>query len=325
MQHTRMNLDVRKFQHTEYERYSQMLNSIFPDHPLSAEELKSFDDNRDKTKYYFRRYSCFDEKGQIVGFGEIGHISWSFNPRRFSIRIYVGKAHQNQGVGHFLYEKMIRFLADLNASEVWAHAREDMPGSLSFFIRRGFRETARSWESSLELNTVKVSQFSGYLVKAASSGVEISNLARELKEDPDCYLKLYRLNQEVRADDPSPEPYTPLSYEQWLASDMKDPGLIPEAYVIAKHGSEYVGVSTVRRREKDPRALEQLLTGVKREYRGKGVAFAMKLRVIEFARKNGYERIKTEFASTNASMMGINMKLGFKRETGWVGYSKALA
>jgi len=53
----------------------------------------------------------------------------------------------------------------------------------------------------------------------------------------------------------------------------------------------------------------QALTGVRREYRGKGVAFAMKPKVIGYARKNGYEKIKTENATTNPSMFGINMKL----------------
>jgi len=50
----------------------------------------------------------------------------------------------------------------------------------------------------------------------------------------------------------------------------------------------------------------------------------MKPKVIEYARKNGYEKIKTENATTNASMFGINMKLGFKKETGWIAFSKTL-
>src|SRR6058998_428331 len=86
------------------------------------------------------------------------------------------------------------------------------------------------------------------------------------------------------------EAYTPIPYEQWLSFDMKDPGLLPEAYAIAKQGDRYAGLSTVRRLDKEPRGLWQALTGVRREYRGKGVAFAMKLKVIEYARKNGYKK-----------------------------------
>jgi len=199
-----------------------------------------------------------------------------------------------------------------------------MPISLSFLAKRGFKEKFRTWESWLNPAIVNVSEYSHYSKKASTAGIEISTLARELRDDPECYAKLYTLNQDLMADVPLPEPFTPLPYEQWLAFDMKDPGLIPEAYTIAKHGTQYIGLSTVRRLDKEPRGLYQALTGVRREYRGKGVAFAMKLKVIEYAVKNGYEKIKTENATTNAPMFGINMKLGFKRETGWIAFCKTL-
>lgn len=324
-QHAKMSLELKKFQPTEYERLAQISNSLFPDHPLSAQELKSFDDNLDKTKYYLQRYSCFNkDTGEIVGFVSLGHMVWMFSPQRFLGRIIVDKDQQNKGVGQYLYENLIEFLSDLSASEAWTFGKEDMPISLSFLAKRGFRERFRTWESWLNPASVDVSRFSHYSEKASTAGVEISTLARELRDDRECYAKLYTLNQDLMADVPMPEPFTPLPYEQWLAFDMKDPGLIPEAYAIAKHGTQYVGLSTVRHLDKEPRGLYQALTGVKREYRGKGVAFAMKLKVIEYARKNGYEKIKTENATTNAPMFGINMKLGFKRETGWIAFSKTL-
>ena len=324
-QHAKMSLELKKFQPTEYERFAQIRTSVFPDHPLSAQELKSFDDNRDKTKYYLERYSCFNkDTGEIVGLADIAHMAWMFSPRRFLGRIIVDKDHQNKGAGQYIYENLIGFLSDVSASEAWAFGKEDQAISLSFLAKRGFRERFRTWESWLNPAIVNVSQYSHYSKKASTAGVEISTLARELRDDPECYAKLYTLNQDLMADVPMPEPYTPLPYEQWLAFDMKDPGLIPEAYAIAKHGTKYVGLSTVRHLDKEPRGLYQALTGVRREYRGKGVAFAMKLEVIEYARKNGYEKIKTENATTNAPMYGINMKLGFKRETGWIAFSKTL-
>ncbi len=286
-QRAKMSLELKKFQPTEYERFAQIRTSVFPDHPLSAQELKSSDDNLDKTKYYRQRYSCFNkDTGELVGLADIGHMAWMFNPRRFLGRICVDKDHQNRGVGQYLYENLIGFLSDLNASEAWAFGKEDMPISLSFLAKRGFKEKFRTWESWLNPPIVNVSQYSHYSEKASTAGMEISTLARELQDDPECYAKLYTLNQDLMADVPLPEPFTPLPYEQWLAFDMKDPGLIPEAYAIAKHGTEYVGLSTVRHLDKEPRGLYQALTSVRREYRGKGVAFAMKLKVIEYARKN---------------------------------------
>ena len=75
-QQAKMRLELKKFQPTEYERFAQIRASVFPDHPMSAQELKSFDDNLDKTKYYLQRYSCFNkDTGEIVGLADIGHMT----------------------------------------------------------------------------------------------------------------------------------------------------------------------------------------------------------------------------------------------------------
>ena len=102
-QSVKISLELKKFQPTEYERFADMRTSVFPDHPLSAKELKSFDDNLDKTKYYLQRYSCFNrDTGEIVGFGDLSHIAWMFNPRRFIGRSIVDPAHWNKGIGQYL-------------------------------------------------------------------------------------------------------------------------------------------------------------------------------------------------------------------------------
>jgi GNAT superfamily N-acetyltransferase len=146
-----------------------------------------------------------------------------------------------------------------------------------------------------------------------------------MKNDPECYTKLHALVQSISEDIPRPEQFTPVSFEQWSAFEMKSPNLVPEGYMIAKDGDKYVGMSTVWKAQKDPKGLYQGLTGVMREYRGRGIAVALKLKVIEFARNNKYEKLKTWNDSTNGPMLGINVKLGFKREVGWITLEKNLA
>ncbi len=68
----------------------------------------------------------------------------------------------------------------------------------------------------------------------------------------------------------------------------------------------------------------QAITEVLREYRGRGIAVALKLRVIDFAARNGYDVVKTRNGSANKAMLGINHNLGFRRHVGWITFEKPL-
>jgi len=85
-----------------------------------------------------------------------------------------------------------------------------------------------------------------------------------------------------------------------------------------------VGMSDVHRIDSEHGVLNQDDTGVIREYRGRGIATSLKLKVIDFGKKNGYGTIKTWNDSGNASMLAINNKLGFKRKVGWILMEKIL-
>ena len=57
--------------------------------------------------------------------------------------------------------------------------------------------------------------------------------------------------------------------------------------------------------------------GVRREYRGRGIALALKLLAIDFCRRSGAARIRTNNDSENAPMLAINRRLGYVPEPGW--------
>jgi predicted GNAT superfamily acetyltransferase len=59
--------------------------------------------------------------------------------------------------------------------------------------------------------------------------------------------------------------------------------------------------------------LQQYFTGVRREARRRKLALALKLMVIDFAKRNGYARIETSNDSLNAPMWTLNKGLGFRK------------
>ena len=54
------------------------------------------------------------------------------------------------------------------------------------------------------------------------------------------------------------------------------------------------------------------LTGTRRAYRGRGLALAVKLASIHWAAENGITRMLTFNDETNAPMLAINRRLGYK-------------
>jgi hypothetical protein len=68
----------------------------------------------------------------------------------------------------------------------------------------------------------------------------------------------------------------------------------------------------------------QGFTGVARPYRRQGVATALKLRSIEYARRHGYRTIRAWNRPVHAAMLALNDKLGFSRAFSYVTVEKFL-
>jgi GNAT superfamily N-acetyltransferase len=58
-------------------------------------------------------------------------------------------------------------------------------------------------------------------------------------------------------------------------------------------------------------------TGVLREYRGRGLAQALKLQTILLAKEEGMRYVRTHNDSNNTPMLAVNRKLGYKPEPGY--------
>ena len=61
-----------------------------------------------------------------------------------------------------------------------------------------------------------------------------------------------------------------------------------------------------------------------RAYRRRGVALALKLRGVAYARAHGYTRVNTGMASNNAAVVALNTRLGFVPQRAYVTFRKDL-
>ena len=81
--------------------------------------------------------------------------------------------------------------------------------------------------------------------------------------------------------------------------------------LIAASGDEVVGLSRLVLQERGA-AVGHMITGVRRAWRGRGIALALKRAAIGYGLDVGAERLTAENAVHNAPMRAINATLGFQ-------------
>jgi GNAT superfamily N-acetyltransferase len=112
--------------------------------------------------------------------------------------------------------------------------------------------------------------------------------------------------------------------DYFASMELESPWALHDAFFVAKDGERYVGESYLLLDLNDPEALYQGLTGVRPEYRRRGIAMALKVRVMEYARDRGCKTVKTWNSTLNEGMLSINHKLGFTGHTAWIELEKRL-
>ena len=124
---------------------------------------------------------------------------------------------------------------------------------------------------------------------------------------------MHELDAEVAHDVPSHEEgHEPTSFVRWQEQYLAGPGAVPEALVVALTDGEVVGYAGLRRRGAVSPIADNQLTAVRRRWRGRGIATALKRAQVERARAVGIKQIFTTNDETNLAMRGVNARLGYR-------------
>lgn len=309
-----MTPTVRPVGAGEWDAAARVYTLAVPHDPVSGAELRQRD--AEQRAWGHSAFTLVALAGEeVVGAASVFQNPGMYHPRRFTLEGAVAPAQQGRGVGGALWTAVRARLVAHAAEAVGTLAREDHPLAPGFLARRGFQPGKRFFTSSLDLTAFGDAPFRALEERLAARGVRVRSLT-ELRAAgvPDLTGRLHRLMSDVRADVPRPEPATPLSREVFEQAVLGDPGLLPDAYLIAEDArGEWLGQTTLFRSEASPDLLTGL-TGVTREARGQGVATLLKLGAIRAGRALGGALIRTDNASDNAPMLAINGRLGFVRD-----------
>jgi mycothiol synthase len=228
--------------------------------------------------------------GELAGSGSAGKSDMgggSVTPR-------VLPAHRRKGVGTALLRHLAAHAESCGHDDVGSMVDDE--GSLAFAEHFGFTETGRQVEQ----------------VRAIGPDEPWPDLPEGLEvitvdERPELLPRLYHeLALQAFEDMPTPRKVE-ITLEQWQSERLN----WPEATFAALAGDEIVGMAGLNHDTDRPDRAENALTTVRRDWRGRGLARALKETAMAWASRRGIREIYTWTQTGNENMRAVNERLGY--------------
>jgi GNAT superfamily N-acetyltransferase len=241
-------------------------------------------------------------------------VGWHEPPGVARAEVEVLPERRGHGLGSALFAALGGWAWTRGYTELLGTVAEDDPASLAWAERRGFREVGRNSLLVLDLDRVEAPSTD------PPAGIEVVSWA----ERPELARGMYEVACEAYPDVPG-EGEQMAAFEDWLSVDMQGSGDRPDATFVAVAGGEVVGYAKFSLTAARPRAAAHDLTAVRRAWRGRGVARALKATQIGWAKANGFEQLDTRNEERNAPIRRLNDEFGYRPGIGRIHLQGPLA
>lgn len=296
---------------TDFPRLAELL-SLVETEQITADMLREWEDRRPEGLIR-RQMAAVAGGGQIAGISATQRPPWA-PEGRFYMTVVVDPASRGRGVGTALYDDARGFAEEQGAASISSAIRDNSPESLRFAERRGFTIDRHVFESTLDLASFDEGRFAGVLETVQAPGIRLFTLA-DAGETEEAKRRLYEVNRRVAIDIPGSDGVF-LPFEEFQKQVFEASWYRPDGQILAAAGDTYVGLAAVGH-FRDTNSMNNMITGVLPEYRGRTIALALKLLAIRFARAAGAAYLRTNNDSQNAPILAINRKLGYQPQPGW--------
>lgn len=309
---------LRHYRESDMERIVAIANdqSTFP--ITLAEALRIERGRRPEDKVL--RLMATTADGRIVGTG-LGYSGIGTKPGEFDIKIRVDRPFQGQGAGQLLYAAIEAWALAEGATKLTCGVQEVDQAAVAWAQRRGYAVSHHLFRSRLDLSAWDTSTFAPAIERAKAAGIRFSSFAAEATSEA-AYELCYAFVGRLMDDMPGALGRTRAPYERWRNNFRTRPEMNPAGWILAIDGDRWAALSSVVKGGEGH--YFHGFTGVEPDYRGRGLALAIKVVALEYARSIGAEAIYTSNHSVNAPMLAVNRKLGYLPEPGTFQMTKSI-
>lgn len=241
-------------------------------------------------------------QGTVAGYAAWNPAWWTGRHDTFALEIRVERGRWGRGIGSSLYGSLVRRPFATQATRFLSWIRVDLAEAQRFAARHGFEPTGQVVEERrLHLPDARDEYAAEHALRLESEGLRISTLA-ELQVDEQFLHRLRRLWSVDEAGDE-------LDFAAWRSSVLDGPGVSPETHWLVLDGERPIGTTFLKRL--GPNGAENDYTAVAPEYRGRGIASALKHRAIAWGREHGIDWFYTSSLLENGPMHAVNHRLGY--------------
>ena len=265
------------------------------------------------------RFLALDAEGNAVGTATTGRI-WMYGPEfeRYWLGIWVLPHARGRGLGSDLYDAASSVAREAGKTGFQTELSEVHEDGHRFLANRGFLEIERNKMVRLELAGMQPPGV------RAPAGILLTTLAQR----PQLVQGVWQTALETFPDIPSgDEPIDVGSLDAFVARDVDRVGIPKDAFFIAvaEATGDVVGYASLIYDAASTTVAYHDMTAVRRAYRGRGIAMALKRATIAWAIEHGLEALDTGNDEENEPMRAVNLALGYKPVPDWIGLKGPLA
>lgn len=209
--------------------------------------------------------------------------------------VVVGAPHRRNGIGSRLFQLVERHVAALGLPRATVTFEENDAG-VAFARALGFEEARAETASVLDPRDVR---------ERPPGDVDLRPVSAV---DP---RLVYAVDIAATQDMPALEAPDDMPFEEWSEHVLDHPMFSAEGSFVVMADGVAAALSLLLVEPGTGRALN-MFTGSLPGYRGRGYALATKLASIAWAAENGVTQIATTNDETNAPMLAINKRLGYR-------------